>query len=248
MTQARPKKQANHKIPRCTDATWEGSADCAHCVIRERVLFAEISNEDLHEVLHAIDHLSYLAHSVLYEEDEEGHSLFTIRSGMVKLVRYLSNGNPRIVRLLKPGAVAGLEVVIGQAYRHTAIALENTEVCRIPLSVIEHLGNHHHPQLCHQMARSWQLGLNEADRCITELSSGTAESRVAHLMLFLQADSADGHCRAMSREDMGAMLGITTETASRVMAEFKRRGITQETSPHHCRCDTAGLHKIIAEH
>jgi DNA-binding transcriptional regulator YhcF (GntR family) len=28
-----------------------------------------------------------------------------------------------------------------------------------------------------------------------------------------------------SREDMGALLGITTETASRIMAEFKRRGL-----------------------
>ena len=28
-----------------------------------------------------------------------------------------------------------------------------------------------------------------------------------------------------SREDMGALLGITTETASRIMAEFRRRGL-----------------------
>lgn len=28
-----------------------------------------------------------------------------------------------------------------------------------------------------------------------------------------------------SREDMGALLGITTETASRIMAAFKRHGL-----------------------
>ena len=78
------------------------------------------------------------------------------------------------------------------------------------MSVINHLGAHQHPQLWHQMALRWQLALNEADRFITELSSGTAESRVAHLLLFLQSYSLNGCGLAISREDMGAMLGITT--------------------------------------
>ncbi len=43
------------------------------------------------------------------------------------------------------------------------------------------------------------------------------------------------------------MLGITKETASRVMADFKRRGVTLETSPHHCRCDQAKLRQIADE-
>jgi CRP-like cAMP-binding protein len=238
--------QNNHKKPRCTDITWEGRADCEHCAIRERVLFSEISNEDLDEVLHTIDHLIYPAHALLYQTDEKGKSLFTIRRGLVKLTQYLPNGGQRIVRLLKPGSVAGLELVVGQNYRHTAVALQDTEVCRIPMSTIEYLGAHH-PQLSRQMALRWQQSLNEADRFITELSTGTAESRVAHLLLFLQNGSSEGSCPAISREDMGAMLGITTETASRVMAEFKRRGITQEISAHHCHCDTRQLRKITAE-
>ena len=114
MTQTKLKTQAKPKVPRCHDVTWEGRADCAHCVIRERVLFAEIANENLGEVLHSIDHLSYPAHAVLYQADEDGKSLFTIRRGIVKLTQYLSNGNQRIVRLLKPGSVAGLELVVGQ--------------------------------------------------------------------------------------------------------------------------------------
>lgn len=239
-------KQANQKSPRCTDITWHGRADCENCAIRERVLFSGISNEDLDEVLFTIDHLFYPPHAVLYQTGETGKSLFTIRRGIVKLVHYLPNGNQRIVRLLRPGSVAGLELVVGQNYRHTAVALDGTEVCRIPMAAIEQLGIHH-PQLSRQMALRWEQGLNEADRFITELSTGTAESRVAHLLLFLQHDSADGSCMVLSREDMGAMLGITTETASRVMAEFKRRGITREISPHRCHCDTPQLRKIADE-
>lgn len=240
-------KQSERKKPYCTDITWEGRADCKHCAIRERVLFSEISNEDLDDVLHTIDHLCYPAHAALYQLGETGKSVFTIRSGLVKLIQYLPNGNQRIVRLLKPGSVAGLELVVGQDYRHTAIALENTKVCRIPMAAIEHLGIDH-PQLSRQMALRWQQSVDDAERFITELSTGTAESRVAHLLLLLlQSESSKGNCRAISREDMGAMLGITTETASRVMADFKRRGITQDISAHHCQCDATKLHQIISE-
>lgn len=239
-------KQASRKKPYCTDITRAGCADCENCAIRERVLFSSMPDEGLDEVLHAIDHLFYPAHGVLYQVGEEGKSLFTIRSGLIKLIQYLPSGNQRIVRLLRPGSVAGLELVVGKNYRHTAVALEGTEVCRIPMAIIEHLGAHH-PQLSRQMALRWQMGLNEADRFITELSTGTAESRVAHLLLFLQTEALDGNCVMLSREDMGAMLGITTETASRVMAEFKRRGITQEISPRHCRCDTVQLRQIADE-
>jgi CRP-like cAMP-binding protein len=49
-----------------------------------------------------------------------------------------------------------------------------------------------------------------------------------------------------SRKDMGAMLGITTESASRVVAELKRAGVLSErTGSFHC--DRAALERIAAE-
>jgi CRP/FNR family transcriptional regulator len=43
---------------------------------------------------------------------------------------------------------------------------------------------------------------------------------------------------------MGALLGITTETASRVMAEFKRRGLVHSYRGSDVVCDHAGLVQI----
>jgi CRP-like cAMP-binding protein len=47
-----------------------------------------------------------------------------------------------------------------------------------------------------------------------------------------------------SREDMGAMLGITTETASRTIAEFKRRSLLVETDPNRFLLDVPNLKRI----
>ena len=72
----------------------------------------------------------------------------------------------------------------------------------------------------------WQRALSEADAWLTELSTGSARQRVARLLLRLVRDRESSECDLFSREDMGAMLGITTETTSRTIAEFKRQGLS----------------------
>jgi CRP-like cAMP-binding protein len=53
------------------------------------------------------------------------------------------------------------------------------------------------------------------------------------------------HPEAMpSRKDMGALLGITTETASRIMAEFKRRGLVHADSGNDVVCNHTGLTQL----
>jgi hypothetical protein len=42
------------------------------------------------------------------------------------------------------------------------------------------------------------------------------------------------------------MLGITTEHASRTVAEFKRNGVITELAPNRYRCDMAQLGSIAA--
>jgi len=237
-------KKVQRTKSQCTDVTWTGRADCAQCAIRSRVLFADVSNEELEHILVTIDDMAYAPHSVLYQAGEKGDSMFTIRRGLVKLVQYLPNGAQRIVRLLKAGDVAGLELTVGRTYKHAAIALHETHVCRIPKSAIEHLGVDH-PHLCHQFMVRWQRNIDEADRTITEFSTGPADVRIARLLLHLTLPSEDGHCMVMGREDMGSILGITTETASRVMADFKRRGLLLETSNmHSCHCNKSLLRQV----
>ena len=228
----------------CTDPTWAGRADCVHCTIRERVLFADLTLDELNGALHVIDDYVYPPNHSLYQMGEPGQVLYTIRRGLLKLVVYLPDGTERIVRLLRGEEAAGIEVVIGSAYKHTAITLTESEVCRIPLSVIEKL-DLLAPQLARQLMLRWQRALDDADRSIVEFSTGTAEVRVAHLLLYLSAQSGDGTGFDLSRHDMGSLLGITTETASRTIAELKRRGaVTELRAGHTFWCDRALLTRI----
>ena len=71
--------------------------------------------------------------------------------------------------------------------------------------------------------------LIRAHACTRELGTGHARQRVARLFLILQS-TQDGIVRLFGREDVGLLLGLTTETASRMIAGFKRKGIIREIS------------------
>jgi CRP-like cAMP-binding protein len=49
----------------------------------------------------------------------------------------------------------------------------------------------------------------------------------------------------MNREDMGSMLGLTMETVSRIIAEYKRSGILRKGADSCYECDSAALQQII---
>lgn len=225
------------------DAAWRGTANCADCGIRDLVLFADLTEPDFNLIHLPIDDIAFEAGATLYSAGDEGTTLYTIRSGLVKLVQYLPDGTQRIVRLLKNGATVGLEAVLGQAYEHTAVALQPTQTCRVPRQVVERL-TRETPRLHGQLMQRWHAALRQADEWLTELSTGKAPQRLARLLL--QLAEADGTVTLFSREDVGSMLGITTEHASRTVAEFKRNGVITEVAINRYRCDMDRLSEIAA--
>ncbi len=223
---------------------WTGTADCLNCSIRQSVLFAGLQEPDFAGVHRPIDQLQYPAGATVYQAGAEGTSLFTVRTGLVKLTHYLPDGSKRIVRLLRKTDVLGLECLLSDTYQHTAIALQPAEVCRVPVSAVKKLlaGNQ---RLFHTLMAQWYRALSDADRWITELSTGTARERVIRLLLWLSEHEAGRSFNLFSREDLGAVLGLTTETASRAMAELKRQGLIRELSLNRFACDAAQLRAIV---
>ncbi|MGB1108935.1 MAG: Crp/Fnr family transcriptional regulator [Gammaproteobacteria bacterium] len=216
---------------------------CEKCGIRNTALFADLRESDFELIHQPIDDLEFPVGEVLYAAGERAGHLYTLRSGLIKLEQYLPDGTQRIVRLLQPGDVAGLEATVADDYEHTAVALEPISVCRIPKSVVRTL-NEQTPRLHGRLMERWRKALREADRWLTELSTGTARERVARLLL-AQCDCTEGdQFHLLGREDIGAMLGITTETASRVVAEFKRAGLIKVSSGRAQLLDHERLEKI----
>ncbi len=230
-----------HKI--LLKQAWQGVANCEQCSIRSSVLFQGLSEDDFAKIHKPINQFEIKAGAKIYNVGDEANSMFTIRSGLVKLVQYLPDGTQRIVRLLKTSDVIGLEAVLSPTYKHDAIALHDTEVCLYPSSAAIDLSKTN-PVLHQELMTRWERALDDADKWATEFSTGTSKQRVARLLLMLSKDSPDNVCKLFGREDMGAILSTTTETASRTIAEFKRQDLITETSFNTFVCNIDALDEV----
>jgi CRP-like cAMP-binding protein len=225
---------------------WAGEADCSQCALRTTVLFANLEQKDFETIHEPIDQFNLKPGTPLYQAGDHGEYMFTVRTGLLKLVQYLSDGSQRIVRIVRSSDVLGLEALLDKGYQHDAVALQATEVCRFPTRLVRNLGRDN-PLVHHELMNRWQHALNEADAWLTELSTGSARHRVARLLLRLTKDRESSACQLFGREDIGAMLGITTETASRTIAGFKREGLLVENNPNHFLLDIPNLRRIAED-
>lgn len=208
---------------------WTGLAKCMNCNVRKLALFADLTQQDFNLIHQPIDELDFKAGETIYKMADSPHYVYSIRSGLIKLVHDLPNGSYRIVRILRQGDLAGLEALNGTVYLQNAITLLPTSVCGIPREEIERL-NSQSPRLCKQLTARWHQAISDADTWLAQLTTGTSRRRVASFLLYLddykyldQIKHAE-ICYIPSREDIGAVLAITTETASRIIAEFRRKG------------------------
>jgi len=225
---------------------WQGVANCSQCNIRNSVLFAGLSEDDFKQLHKPINQFQIKAGDRIYGVGDEAANMYTLRSGLVKLVQYLPDGTQRIVRLLRTSDVIGLEAVLSPTYKHDAIALRDTEICRYPASAAQQLSKTN-PVLHQELMTRWEQALNEADKWATEFSTGTSKQRISRLLLMLSKNHPASSCTLFSREDMGAMLSLTTETTSRTIAEFKRQHVIVETSFNEFLCDVEKLEEIAYE-
>jgi CRP-like cAMP-binding protein len=233
----------------CTDAQWVGRADCRHCNIRHLMLFTGLPDEAFDHLLQPIENCIFPAGSILFEEGQNDRAVFSIRSGMIKIMSLTSDGSQRIVRLLGGGAAIGLELLEpGNHYRHSAIAVNEVDACRIPLATMLSL-EAEYPQLCPQVRKRLQEHLDRADQWIVTLGTGPARKRVAYLLLLMIEYSTlpNKTIELLGGDDMAAIIGTSAETVSRIIAEFKRRRLLEKVAPNLYRGDVTALQAITLE-
>ena len=211
-------------IPIRTESAWRGTSDCRNCGIREMVLFADLNEEDFNLIHAPIDDLVYQSGQSLYDESNKALGVFTLRKGMIKLVRVTADGRERVVRVLFPGDVVGLEALATSHYDSQAVALSEVSVCRIPLDVIHQLGASS-PRLHRKLMEKWQSALKLADDWLAELNFGSARQRVLHFIRKMHDVSEDDTAVLFARDDMGAMMDLKLETVSRAVTALVRAGV-----------------------
>jgi len=217
------------KLRVCT--AWRGLGDCLACDGRENAFFAGLSPDVISHLHVDVENTGIPSGEILYRPADEAKTLWVIRTGAVKLVASSWDGSQRIVRVLKAGDVAGMEALVSHRFAHTAITVGNVHACQIPLPAIE--------ELCLEncgfqwnLMKQLQAALAETEKWLVDLASTSASARMrmARLLLRLR-DGESNRIYNFSREELGLMLGIALETASRIIAAFMRERLLVRREP-----------------
>ena len=185
---------------------------------------------------------------VLYRAGEAFSALHLVRSGTLKTVVLTEEGREQVTGYHMAGDIVGLDGIGQPLHTCDAIALEESEVCSLPLTRLDELAPD--PKL---MAGHFQLmarGMRRSQDLILLLGSMCAEERLATFLLNLsQRHRARGLpanelALCMTREEIASFLGIKLETVSRIFSRLHGEGLLRVQGRAVSLLDTAALRRI----
>jgi len=122
-----------------------------------------------------------------------------------------------------------MDAISADRHHCFAVALEDSEVCEIPFSSLEHLlGNM--PTLLRHFHRMMSQEITREQSVMLLLGNMQATQRFAAFIVNLASRyEARGYSGSnfqlrMSREEIGNYLGLTIESVSRLLSKFKKEG------------------------
>lgn len=188
----------------------------------------------------------YGAGETLYRERSAVEALYLVLDGRIKLMNYSADGSARIVRLHKPGSILGLNGLLDEIHDHTAIAIDEVALYVLPMQAIRAIEDEDRDAYLGLLEYSHEY-LKQADTWITEFSAGSIRGRVARLVLYLMSmDESTGtrEVDLLTVNEMAEIIGVTPESVSRVLADFKRKKLlspVSEKQPDLYACDIDSL-------
>ena len=206
--------------------------DCEHCTSRECSLFHVLHSEELNHISAEKGGIVFKKGQHLFFEGTAPSGVYCIYKGKVKVYKLDANGNEQIVRLAKNGDMLGYRAIVtNEKYTSYAAALEDSVVCFIPRNVyLELLAKNNQFNLELIVHLSKELKLTE--KRLAEMAQKPVRERMAEALLYLQevyGVEEDGQTIdiRLKREDFAHLIGTTTETAIRLLSEFKTDGMIE---------------------
>lgn len=166
----------------------------------------------------------------LYRNGDELEYLYIVRYGHFKSVQAMPGRELSIGGFFMSGDLLGMEGIATGRHSCGVAALEDSEVCEISFCVLQELAMQI-PGLLQYFHRAMSREIEREQSVMLFRSRMRADQRLAIFLLHLaeryaeRGYSSTGFQLRMSREDIGAYLGLTVESVSRQLAQLRRSGV-----------------------
>ncbi|MCB9201896.1 MAG: Crp/Fnr family transcriptional regulator [Flavobacteriales bacterium] len=199
------------------------------CVVRNGFNSLDIQNgfskEEWKAFMYEKEEVNFKKGEIIIKENSVPKGVFCIKTGKAKLYRNGFNGKEQILRFLQEGDLIGYRSILcGETFSASATALEDMEITYIPerffIKLLELS-----PTLAFDILKKISHDLGEAGKTITLLAQKTVRERLAEILILLEeklgVDKFGFINIELTREEIANLVGTATESAIRLISEFK---------------------------
>ena len=184
-----------------------------------------------------IDHLSkeyspqnYKAKDLVFMEGNAANTLYFVQSGIIKTYKTTEKGKEFVTGLYGSGDFMGQLSLLTdkQTYIETAIALSDSQLYEIPKTNFTTL-LHTNKEVAFKFVSLISNNLVDVQEQLVNMAYATVRQRVAKALLDLHQRGVltdkDTSSISIARDDFAGLIGTATETAIRMLTEFKDEGL-----------------------
>lgn len=199
---------------------------CKSCHARLKNVFCALEKGEIENLTEEKSCNIYRKGQLIFYEGNRPTGLYCVNKGKIKLFRTGFEGKEQIVRFAKDGDILGYRALIsGDVYAATAETLEDATVCFIPKKIFQELLQKS-SELSTRVMQLLSKDLKLAETRITTLAQKPVRERMAEALLMLKEfygfEQNNQTINAMlTREDLANIVGTATETAIRIMSDFR---------------------------
>ncbi len=221
---------------------------CEQCIIREFNSLKALSKEELMRISSCKTTKTIKKGEVIFEEGEMLNGVYCVKDGICKLTKLSANGKDQIVKMVVKGELLGQRSIVSDERTNLrATALNDMELCFIPKSeIISDLKGNANFSL--DVLKHMAHDLKEADDIIVNMAQKSVRQRLAEALINIHnsfGTNADGTLSVLlSREDFASIVGTATESAIRVLSQFKKEGFISTEGKKIKIEDMEGLKRI----
>ena len=161
---------------------------------------------------------------LIYCQNQEADSIFTLQSGRLKIERYTSDGKPVPLRIVRPGEMFGELAVLNRMYLDNALCELDSCVVTYPIALIQ--------RAIDCQSETMKLFASNMLKTIQSMSHSlelrtirSAQERVLRYLSLVK--EADEKYIQLDRpyKDIAEQIGLTPEALYRTLAKLEQGGL-----------------------
>ncbi len=221
---------------------------CEQCIVKQFNSLKSLTKDELVRISACKTSKIIKKGEVIFEEGDMLNGVYCVKDGICKLTKLSENGKDQIVKMVVKGDLLGQRSIVSDERSNLqATALNDMEVCFIPKSEI--LADlHKNPDFTFDVLKNMAHDLKEADDVIVNMAQKSVKQRLAETLLYIHDNfgvNQDGALSVLlSREDYANIVGTATESAIRVLSQFKKEGLISTLGKHIKIEDVSALKRV----